>query len=747
MDTQNQINSARTTAEEGSKKMGTEFFNGKAFRVEILDTLAIINFDLSGERINKWDENSLNELDRVLSQLEANKGSLSAVLFRSSKNKSYIVGADIKVIQGLKSVEHAVMASELGQKVFSRFEDFPLPTIAAIEGPCMGGGTEFSLSCDYRVASDSEKTQIALPEVKLGIIPGWGGNYRMTRLVELPTALDLILSGKALNASKAKRAGLVDEVFPEGLFVQKSLEFAKSVKKKRAYGQIQSSSFANKVLTSNFLGRNLIFKKTKETILINSRGHYPAPLKALELIQSMWGRKRNDWMKKEQEFFAQLAVSDISKNLVSIFFMNEAVKKDTGSDLSFEEASKLPQINQLAVLGAGVMGGGIAAQSASKGLWVFLKDMNFQAVGNGIEQARKIYKKLVDRKKWTITDMNDKIRHIRGQTDYSGFKGLDLVIEAVVEDLEVKKKVFADLEKVTSADCILATNTSSLKLADISTALEKPERFLGLHFFNPVDKMPLVEVVVTDKTPRETTARAVAYVKNIGKTPLVTKDGPGFLVNRLLVPFLLEAACVFEEGADPEKIDSEIKKFGMPMGPYELLDEIGIDVVSKICPVFEKALGERFKAPQLYYKMAADVKDGKKRLGKKSGLGFYVWKDGKRQGIDRESLQALTGVDLSGQKFLQSGDTLSNRMIFPMINEAAAVLAEGIVPSADKVDLGMIFGLGFPPFRGGLCRYADSIGLDKIVKELERFTAVYGQRFKPSDALKNLAANGGKFYS
>ncbi|MEZ4816072.1 MAG: 3-hydroxyacyl-CoA dehydrogenase NAD-binding domain-containing protein [Bdellovibrionota bacterium] len=737
-----QIENADLTKQKVTRM--TQFFTGNAFKVNISDTLAIVDFDLDGEKVNKWDDKSLNELDQVLSKLEANKGSLSAVLFRSAKPKSFIVGADINVIQKITTKALAEEAGEMGQRVFSRVEDFPLPTIAAIEGPSMGGGTEFLLSCDYRVASDSSKTIIGLPEVKLGIIPGWGGNFRMTRLVELPTALDLILSGKALNAKKALRAGLVDEVYPEGLFVNKAMEYARTRKFKRGVITPKYSTPINKYLSNNFIGRSIVFKKTRETLEKTTRGHYPAPVKALELIEKSWGKSRAEWMKLEKEFFSELAITEISKNLIRIFFMTEAVKRESGSSLSSEEAAKVAPIKQMAVLGAGVMGAGIAYQSAAKGLWVFLKDVSYSAVGKGIQHAKKLFDKSVSRKKLTKIQAEDKLRHLRPQTDYSGFKGLDLVIEAIVEDLAVKKKVFAELESVVGENCILASNTSSLELSAISADFKNKARFVGLHFFNPVDKMPLVEVVVTDATPPENTTRAVNYVKSIGKTPLVTKDGPGFLVNRLLVPFLLEAGYIMEEGADLEKVDKEIKKFGMPMGPYELLDEIGLDVVSKISPIFEKSLGERFKASESIYKVSGDSKQ--KRFGKKTGLGFYKWENGKRAGIDKDNLEALTGLSLSGQKFLVSGEALANRMIYPMINEAAVVLEEKIVASAEKVDLGMIFGIGFPPFRGGLCRYADSIGLEKIIKELERMSATHGPRFKPTEALKRAAANGGTFY-
>lgn len=741
-----QENISGTTQNRQKEKNMSELFKGKCFRVNVQETLAIVDFDLEGERINKWDETSLRELDRVLAMLEGQKGSLSGVLFRSAKPKSFIVGADIKVIESLKKYELAVEASKFGQDVFARVEDFPLPTTVAIEGPCMGGGTEFSLACDYRVASDSAKTQIAVPEVKLGIFPGWGGTYRLPKLLELPAALDMILTGKSVYPAKARKIGLVDEVFPEGLFLLKSVEFARAQTKKKSQRSPKYSSKITQVMASNFIGRQIIFKKARETIMKTTQGHYPAPLKALEVIESMWGKSRGDWMKRERELFAELAIGEICKNLVSLFFMTEAVKKESGSALTPAEAAKLEPIREMSVLGAGVMGAGIGAQSARNNYLVFLKDVSFAAVGKGITHAKKLYDKAIQKKRMTPIERDEHLRHIRGQTDYSGFGGLDLVLEAIVEDLEVKKKVFAEVEKNVRPDCILATNTSSLRLHDIVPALQNKERFIGLHFFNPVDKMPLVEVVVTEETSPEVISRAVAYVKSIGKTPLVCKDGPGFVVNRLLVGFLFEAANLIDEGADPERIDKQLKKFGMPMGVYELLDEIGLDVGAKIQPIFERSLGPRFKSPKYLEQIAADTVGDVKRFGHKTGLGFYKWNGRKRGDFDREAIARITKADISGSKFLLSDEAVASRFIYPMINEAACVLEDKIVESPMKIDLGMIMGVGFPPFRGGLCRYADSIGLEKIVKDMDRLAAVHGIRYQPTDALKKLASEHGKFY-
>lgn len=728
-------------------------YSGKAFKLYKDSAVGILEFDLDGEKINKFGEFQLKELGEICDKISTGEFKLASLLIRSAKKDSFIVGADINVIQNLADEAEAFKAAQLGQTTFSKLEDLEIPTLVAIHGACMGGGTEMSCAGRYRVCSDSPRTMIAVPEVKLGFLPGWGGTYRLPRIVGLMNAIDMILSGKNIRAAKAPKIGLVDEVIPEAIFDEKAYEYAH----KLAQGEnpFKNSnrrvSIPERLLTSNFLGKKVFFSKAKEELLKKTRGHYPAPLAALELIRDKGSLKRDAYMKEEAKTFAKLWATDVSKHLVSLFFLTEDVKRDPGTTALDKDTLKaLPKVKSMAVLGAGVMGGGIGYQSASKDIFVGLKDIRFEAVASGKAHAQKLFDKQVQRKRLTRSEAQNKMAHIRGQIDYSGFKSMDLIIEAVVEDLEIKKKVFAEVETNVSDNCVIATNTSSLRLEDMLPAFQKPQRFVGLHFFNPVDKMPLVEVVTHPQIAPETVARAVAYVKAIGKTPVVVKDGPGFLVNRLLLPWLNEAGYCLQEGYDIVETDKILKNFGMPMGPFELLDEIGLDVACKVSHILHDSLGERFKPADGLDKILEENKKLPKgatpRLGKKSGLGFYKWESGRRKEADTEAINKILFPGGVKAKVELNRETIVRRMIYPMINETALILKEGIVEKAWQVDVGMIFGTGFPPFRGGLCRYADSIGLKNIESELQRMSTLYGPRLKPTEALTQYAQDSGRFY-
>lgn len=719
--------------------------SGKCFKLYKDKKLGILEFDYESERINKFSELSLPELDSVIEKMEKDLG-FSALLFRSAKEGSFIVGADLNLIQTMKESKEALHASKEGQRIFARLGDLKIPTLVAIDGACMGGGTEVALACTYRVASDSEKTAIAVPEVKLGFLPGWGGCYRLPKIVGLMTATDMILTGKNMRAEKALKAGLVDIVIPEAIFKEKCLELGHLLSDGQKLPGVKPRKVTpmERVLSGNFLGRKVFFKKAREQVLKSTRGNYPAPLQILSLLENHYHSDRKTFFEAESAAFADLWSTPESKNLVRLFFLNEMAKKDSGTKLSSEEIKKLPKINHVAVLGAGVMGGGIAFQSASTGHRTLLKDVQMEAVTNGLAHAKKLFDDNVKKRRLTPTVAMAAMDKIRGQVDFSGFKGCDLVIEAIVENLEVKKKVFAELENYVSEDAIIASNTSSLKLTDMAVALRRPERFVGLHYFNPVHKMPLVEVISHSKSSPQAIARSVAYVKAIGKTPVVCKDGPGFLVNRLLMPWLNEAGWCLLEGYDMADMERAIKNFGMPMGSFELLDEIGLDVGAKVAHVLSDSL-PGLKASDLLDKISAV-----KRYGRKNGLGFYKWSGpgGRRLELDNTGIESIIGKKSRSLKSIEYTDeSIVRRLVFPMINEAATVLEEGLVSGPDQVDLGMIFGTGFPPFRGGLCRYADSVGLNKVVAELERLSQMHGHRLQPSQALKNFANGKGKFYT
>jgi len=728
-------------------------FSGKAFRFE-KDTfgVGVVTFDLEGERVNKLSHVPASEFDQIL-DLVSNSG-VKSLLIRSAKKQSFIVGADITLIQKLKDQENATQASAQGQLLFSKLEDLNIPTLAAIEGPCMGGGTELILACRYRVCSDHAKTAIALPEVKLGVLPGWGGSWRLPKLVGLPNALDMMLTGKSVYPSKAEKIKLVDLVLPQELFEEKAYEIAKIL----AEGKPFPNSFKKKksgldipeLLSTNFIGRKIIFRQAHQGVMKQTRGHYPAPIKILQLIEKTYGVSREKSMGHEARAFGDLWNTPESKNLVNLFFLVENSKKDTGTKLSDQEIKNLSPVSELGVLGAGVMGGGIAAESANHGIRVVLKDLNHEALGKAFAHARSVLDKLVKKRRLKPAERDQKIGKIRGQLDYTGFASLDLVIEAIVENLEIKKKTFAELETKVSPQTIIASNTSSLRLEDMASSMKDSSRFVGIHFFNPVEKMPLIEVIAHKKSSDQAIAKAVLYSRAIGKTPVVVRDGPGFLVNRLLMPWLNEAGYMLQEGYRIETLDRIAKKFGMPMGPCELLDEIGIDVAAKVGHILESAFGERAKAASASDLIAADKSTGTPRLGRKSGLGFYRWDKpaGRRLEADSVAIEKIVFADAKVPNEPEhSYESVVKRMFYPMINEATLAIEEGIVDRVEQVDLAMIFGTGFPPFRGGLCRWADSIGLNKVQAELERLSEAHGLRLKPTTALMKMAAtDSSKFY-
>jgi 3-hydroxyacyl-CoA dehydrogenase/enoyl-CoA hydratase/3-hydroxybutyryl-CoA epimerase len=656
----------------------------------------------------------------------------------------------------MKDRSEAEAASREGQRIFNALEDLGIPVLAAIEGPSMGGGTEMILACTYRVMSDSSKSVIAVPEIKLGFLPGWGGTYRLPKIVGLGAALDMILTGKNIRPDKAYKLGLVDLVVPSAIFQEESKKLAlklasgeKPFKARKNPGLVKALQTDPSLILQNvWAGRRLVFSQARTGVLKQTRGNYPAPLRVLELVEKAWGKSREKWLDLEAVAFGDLWATPESKALVGLFFLSDDAKRDTGvPSLSVSDVKSLKKIQEVAVLGAGVMGGGIASLSAAKGMRTLVKDIGWDAVSKALAHAEKLAKDDLKKKRITPVEYDSWMGRLRGQVDYSGFRALDLVIEAVVENMDVKKTVFKEVEAQVGADCIIASNTSSLRISEMATVFKNPSRLVGLHYFNPVHKMPLVEVVSHEQVSPETVARAVQYVKSIGKTPVVVKDGPGFLVNRILMPWLNEAGYCLLEGYSIEDMDKTLKNFGMPMGPCELLDEIGLDVAAKVAKILYKDLGERSKPSDALDRILSE-KDSK-RLGRKSGLGLYTWDKagGRRQSPDTENINKLLYANASVPRAPEhTPESLVRRQIFPMINEAAVILQEGLTAGPAQVDLAMIFGTGFAPFRGGLCRYADSVGLDKVVAELERLSDIHGARFAPSQALRDFAANGGKFY-
>ncbi len=684
--------------------------------------IAWVDFDLPNEKINKLSGAVLMRLKEVVAEIKQSK--FKTVIFSSMKNKIFIAGADIQEIKLLKTQADIKAAVEIGQSIMNEVEDLPQVTIASVNGACMGGGCEFILACDYRIASEDPSTKIGLPETQLGIIPGFGGCVRMPRVVGLPTALDIILAGKAYAATKAFKVGLVDRVVHPNLLRQETKKWAQTLtaKRRKVY---QPKDFMSKVLDSG-LGRGIVFKKARQGVIKATRGQYPAPLKALEVIANTYKMQdRNKALEIEKQGFVLCAVTDISKNLIHVYELTERVKKQTGVP-----GIKGKDVTHLGLLGAGTMGGGIAFVSADKGIEVRVKDLSIQALGNSLKHARELFSKNLKRKSINTYQLKQKMDLITTTTDYSGFGRLDLVVEAIVEDMEIKKKVIAETAGQMRPDAIIATNTSSLSVSEMSKGHPRPEFFAGMHFFNPVNRMPLVEVIRGDKTSDQTTATVFELAKKMGKMPVVVKDGPGFLVNRLLLPYMAEAAFLLQEGMSGDRIDDLYVKFGMPMGPVALMDEVGLDVCVKVLKIFQKAYSDRMEIPPLFDALAKS-----ERKGKKNGKGFYKYSaDGRRLEYDPTILNEL-GLPMPTNRY--SDAECVERGVYGMINEAArALFDDRIVESAHEVDLAMIMGTGFPPFRGGLLRYADSVGMKPIVTALEKYSRERkAKRLIPAPAL------------
>lgn len=704
----------------------------KSLRLEKHGPVAVIIFDQHEEKANKLSSANMLRFFELLVEVEKDSN-LKALVVTSKKPSIFIAGADIGEIRTLASGTTSADSLMKLQSVFTYLEQMSIPSIAAIHGASMGGGTELALACDYRMASDAPQTKIGLPEVLLGLIPGWGGTQRMPRLVGLEAGLDLILTGRTVEASKAKKMGLVDKVVPAEALNEKAMawamELAQSGKKRR----FEQKSLKEKALARVPGAAWVVCEIARKQVMQKTQGNYPAPLAAIRVIRKTYGGSLEKGLKVEADAFTQLMVTPESQNLIHVFYLNEKVKKDKGT----EGKVTAKTIAHAGVVGAGVMGGGIAQLFAARNVRVRMKDINWDAIAKGYAAAKKIFQKSVERRKLKPNELKNAMERIEGTVDFSGFEHLDLVIEAIVENLEVKKNLFKELGALVSPQTLLATNTSSLSVTALAAGTPHPERVVGMHFFNPVDRMPLVEVIAGDQTSPEAVASIVTFSKALGKTPIVVKDSPGFVVNRILGPYLNEAIHLLMEGVRPTEMDRMMEKFGMPMGPCALLDEVGLDVASKVSQVLYGAFGERMKGPE---QMSQVVQE--KRLGKKAGVGIYRYENGKRH----ESADLLTVFKPQARPSDLTDEVVMKRLVYLMINEGSRCVEEKLVRHVSDIDVGMIFGTGFAPFRGGLLKYADSIGAEAIVSDLDIFIRKYGERFKPSKLLQEYSVNRKTFY-
>jgi 3-hydroxyacyl-CoA dehydrogenase/enoyl-CoA hydratase/3-hydroxybutyryl-CoA epimerase len=696
----------------------TEAFDCERFA----DGVLVMTLDVPGEKVNTLGGARIAEFEKLLDEVERDTA-VRAVVIHSGKPDSFIAGADINDFTRIRSAEEGEALSRAAHTILGRVETCRVPVVAAIHGSCLGIGTELALACRYRVASDDAKTAIGLPEVMLGIIPGAGGTQRLPRLVGLATALDLILTGRTLRASRALRAGLVDELCAAPIL----LEVARGAALALAEGRLRPERAGIKL--SERLLRPLIFAKARSSVLAKTGGHYPAPLAAIEVVKRGTAGPLGDGLSLEAREFGRLAVTDVSRALVSIFFATQEIKKDTGAPAG----TPALEVQKLGVLGAGLMGAGIACVAAEAGAAVRLKDASLEALSRGLGQVRGVFDERRKRRSLTSRDVGQRMDRISPSLDLSGFARADLVIEAVFEDLGLKRRVLAEVEAAVRDSCVFATNTSSIPIGDIARGCRRPGRVLGMHFFSPVHKMPLLEVVITPETEAQAVATAAAFGRRVGKHVIVVRDGPGFYTSRALAAYMNEATRLLEEGAAVDALDEAMTDFGFPVGPCALLDEVGIDIAAHVAGVMQSAFGERMAPPA---SMAALLADGRK--GRKAARGFYSYDGGKKKRVD-ESVYALLPSGMSRRPL--DAHRAQQRLVFAFLNESIRCLQEGILRSPRDGDVGAVFGLGFPPFLGGPFRHLDRLGARFALETMEQL------RFEPAPLLVDLAREGRSFHA
>jgi len=667
------------------------------------DGICLLTFDRPESGANIFDAPTMQNLSEHLDAIEKDS-SVRGVIVTSAKKSIFIAGADLKTL--LKQAQTGELRAFIaeGQKVFNRLTALSVPTVAAIHGACAGGGYEITLACDHRVASNDPATKIGLPETTLGLVPAWGGATRLPRLIGADAAAEVILKGKLYGADEALKLGLVDEVTPR----EQLLEAAR---KKLDEGKREAATMKSGIAAA----------APKES------GN-AAPARAYEIIRRSGDSSIDESLSRELDAISELGATDATQNLIRNFFLADKYRK--GSSKTAPE-----KVTHAAVIGAGIMGSGIAQWLSSRGVTVILRDVDSQAIDRGLANIEKTYADAVKRGLLSADKAQEGRARIVASTQPVVMRDVQIVIEAASEKLEIKKKIFVDLAATTPAKVILATNTSALPIDELATATGAPERVVGLHFFNPVSRMKLIEVVVGRQTSDETRDRALAFARQIGKLPVMVRDAPGFLVNRVLFPYLLEAAELFQSGVGAEEIDRALLQWGMPMGPLRLIDEIGVDITVDIADTLEKAFGARDRAPEILRKM-----HGAKMLGRKSGGGFYQYED--KQQTPNEAVQEWRGESAGNS----ATENITNRLTFLMVNEAARCLEEKVVAMPEDADYGMILGTGFPVFRGGPLRFSENYGLKKLVAEMEELKARAGEKFAPCDLLCQHAQDGTTFY-
>ena len=701
-----------------------------AFTLNVrLDNVAVISVDVPGEKMNTLKAEFVSQVRAMLKQIRENKA-IRGVVIVSAKADNFIAGADINMISRCKSAQEAETLARQGQQLMAEINALPISVVAVFLGACLGGGLELALACHARVCTDDAKRVLGLPEVQLGLLPGSGGTQRLPRRVGISIALDMILTGKQLRAKQALKAGLVDEVVPQTILLDAAVEWAKKDRPGHRPLPVRERILAGP------LGRALLFRLVSKKTEQKTQGNYPATERILQVIETGLAQGSSSGYDAEARAFGELAMTPQSQALRNIFFASTDVKKDPGSEVP------PGPLNSVGVLGGGLMGGGIAYVTACKGgLPVRIKDINPKGINHALKYSWDQLETKVRRRHIKASERDKQLALISGSVDYRGFSHRDLVIEAVFEDLSLKQQMVAEVEKNCASHTIFASNTSSLPIGDIAAKAARPEQVIGLHFFSPVEKMPLVEVIPHATTSGKTIATTVKLAKKQGKTPIVVRDKAGFYVNRILAPYINEAIRLLTEGERVDQIDSALVKFGFPVGPIQLLDEVGIDTGTKIIPILEAAYGERFSAPANV--VSSILNDDRK--GRKNGRGFYLYgakgRKSKKQ-VD-PAIYALIGAQ--GQSRL-SRQQIAERCVMLMLNEAARCFDEQVIRSARDGDIGAVFGIGFPPFLGGPFRYMDALGAGEVVAVLQRLASLYGPRFTPCDTLLQMAERGESFW-
>jgi 3-hydroxyacyl-CoA dehydrogenase/enoyl-CoA hydratase/3-hydroxybutyryl-CoA epimerase len=716
------------------------FFHTDTLSVEMQDKgIAHLWLDLPGRTHNVFNRQLLADLTAAVDRVAAEPAA-QALVFLSRKPAGFIAGADLHEFAKIQGPQDALALAEMGQQLMNKVEALRVPSVAVVHGPCLGGGLEFALACDYRIVLDRPGTQLGLPEIELGLVPGWGGTQRLPRVVGLERALQVILQRRRLDAREALRWGLADAVEdtqPNAVaYITHDFFDCMELMGKRPKKALPKRNWRQIVLESTPPGRAMIFRIAERVLRRRVPDDMPAPLEALRAVRVGLSQGVEAGLRYEREANSRLAGTPAARNLLTLFFLIERARKAP-------EGQHAEKVRRVGVVGAGTMGAGIVQLAAVKGFGVAVREVNDAALAAGMKKIEDLFQKAADKGVLSKEEADKQLADIGRTTAWDGFDDVDVAIEAVIEDLDLKRQVFRALDERARPDTILATNTSSLAVKQLQEGVSRPQRVAGLHFFNPVHKMPLVEVVRTPATDAAAVARLVQFAAALGKTPVVVGDSPGFVVNRVLFPYLNEAGVLLAEGMPVEWIDQTMRKFGMPMGPLELLDQVGLDVAAHIARAVGPAFGGRIKPhPDLQIMVEFGW------LGQKSGQGFYRYR-GKKKTVNAEALAKLgRQVRLKATPEMKASwmREARERMVLLMVNEAAACLSEGLAERADVIDLALVLGTGWAPHRGGPLRYADDRGVDDVVKALDELSQRRGPRFTPCAELRRRAETKEAFY-